>query len=330
MLPRVERERTWLYNGDGWRLDIKRYWDRARRDPAKRPILIIPGYCMNTFILAHHPRGTSLVQYLAEAGYEVFTANLRGQGDSQRTGVESRVGFREICLVDLPKVVAHVHGVAQASDPTPTAVGCSLGGTYLFGYLAHHPTTHGLGGLIGMGAPLRWTRLHPLLRVAFRSPRLASVVRVSGTRGLAKAALPLARRVPGLLSLYMNTAHIDLSDAATLTQTVDDPHPYLNVQIAHWARGGDLKVAGLDVTRALAQVRLPYLGVYANGDGIVPPEVARSPQGILGSADLTLLEAGDDAVWFAHADMFINDHAEARVFAPMVRWLDARGGPLKG
>lgn len=321
----MERERAWLYNGDGWRLDVKRYWDRARLDPSKRPVLFIPGYGMNTFILAHHPRGTSLVQYLVEAGYEVFTANLRAQGDSQPTGVPSRVGFREVCLVDLPKVVGHVRSVSVARDPAPTAVGCSLGGTYLFGYLAHHPTTHGLGGLIGMGAPLRWTTMHPLMRVAFRSPRLASAVRVSGVRGMARVALPVARRIPGLLSLYMNTDHIDLSDPATLTQTVDDPHPYLNLQIARWAHNRDLMVAGLDVTRGLGQVDLPFLGIYANGDGIVPPEVARSAKDALGSQDSTLLEVGDERVWFAHADMFINDHAEPWVFEPMVRWLDARG-----
>ena len=40
----MERERAWLYNGDGWRLDVKRYWDRARLDPSKRPVLFIPGY----------------------------------------------------------------------------------------------------------------------------------------------------------------------------------------------------------------------------------------------------------------------------------------------
>lgn len=311
-----------LDTGDGWRLDIKRYRDPARFDPDKAPVLIVPGYCMNTFILAFHPRGRSLVEYVTSHGYEVWTSNLRGQGDSQRVASDAgRVGFAQLALRDIPRVVDYVASSTASRRPAPHAIGCSLGGTFLFAYLAHHPNSHGLSSVVGMGAPLRWLDLHPLVQVAFRSATVASMVRVKGTRRMARLALPVAKRIPGLLSMYMNTDHIDLSDAGQLTQTVDDPHPYLNVQIARWVTAQDLKVRGLDVTRGLKQVTLPLLAIYANGDGIVPPKVATSvTEAIGGRADA--LEAGDDDVWFAHADMFINDQAEARVFEPLVEWLD--------
>lgn len=311
-----------LDNGDGWRLDLKRYRDPDHFDPAKAPVLIVPGYCMNTFILAFHPRGRSLVEYLCGAGYEVWTSNLRGQGDSEAGPDAGPIGFAPLALVDLPRVVDRVREATASARPFPHAIGCSLGGTFLYAYLAHHPRSHSLSSVVGMGAPLRWVERHPLLQVAFRSARLASMVRISGTRRMARAALPIARRIPGLLSMYMNTAHIDLSDAAVLTQTVDDPHPYLNVQIARWVTNQDLVVRGLDVTRALSQVYLPLFAIYANGDGIVPPSVALSATEAVGGPT-EHLEAGDEQIWFAHADMFINDHAEARVFQPLVRWLDA-------
>lgn len=311
----------WLDNDDGWQLDLKRYWDPDRLDPALRPILIVPGYCMNTFILAFHPRGRSLVQYLCEAGYEVWTCNLRGQGDSRPARHPGKVGFAEFALVDIPKVVDHVRAHTSAQSGQPHAIGCSLGGTFLYAYLAHHPRSHGLASVVGLGAPLKWVDRHPLLKVAFRSPRLASLVRIKGTRRIARAALPVLKNVPGLLSMYMNTAHIDLSDAGQLTQTVDDPHPSLNVQIAHWVNAQDLVVRGRNVTRSLRQVRLPLLAVYANGDGIVPSAVAQSAVSAIGGGKAEALQAGDDERWFAHADMFINDEAEARVFEPLVRWL---------
>lgn len=310
-------------NQDGWRLDIKRYEHPSHRDPALPPILIIPGYCMNTFILAFHPRGTSLVEYLTQQGFEVFTANLRGQGDSKLMPEGSRkIGFRELALVDLPKAIDFV--LAQTEGERIHLVGCSLGGSVVYAYLAHHATSHPLASVVSMGAPLRWEERHPLLKVVFSSRRLASMVNLRGTRGLARRALPIARRIPRLLDLYMNTAQIALEEADQLVQTVDDPHPYLNVQIVNWVRTGELVVAGKNVAEGLRHVDVPLLNVFANADGIVPPGAARSVGAVLGSEEITHLEVGDAKSWYAHADMFISDEAERTVFEPMARWLKTR------
>src|SRR5687768_8488912 len=108
-------------NRDGWKLDIKQY--SMKPDPRLRPILIIPGYCMNTFILAYHPRGASLVEYLCSQGFEVFTANLRGQGDSERAPHGSRrIGFRELGLVDLPAAIEHT--LSQTEQDRLHLIGC--------------------------------------------------------------------------------------------------------------------------------------------------------------------------------------------------------------
>jgi polyhydroxyalkanoate synthase len=312
-------------NRDGWRLDIKQYAFPEKRDPRLRPILIIPGYCMNTFILAFHPRGTSLVEYLCGHGFEVFTANLRGQGDSERAEHGTRrIGFRELALTDLPVAIDFVLG-SSACDQLHL-IGCSLGGSIAYGYLAHHAERRLVRTMVAMGAPLRWDRAHPLVKVLFSSTRLASLVDLRGTRRLARAALPIAQRIPKLLSIYMNTAQIDLTRADELVRTVDDPHTHLNVQIVHWVRTGDLVVAGKDVAEALSRVDLPLLNIFANADGIVPPDAARSVGAHLGSKDIQHLEVGDARGWFAHADMFISDQAERWVFEPMARWLKEREG----
>ncbi len=65
----------------------------------------------------------------------------------------------------------------------------------------------------------------------------------------------------------------------------------------------------------------PLLCVVANGDGIVPPETARSPYTLSGTRDKALLEVGDRAHRFAHADLFIARDAHARVFDPIAAWL---------
>jgi esterase/lipase len=123
----------------------------------------------------------------------------------------------------------------------------------------------------------------------------------------------------------MNAARIDLSQAAEIVKTVDDPIPNLNRQIAHWVRERDLIVDRRNVTRSMAEVQnLPLLCVLANRDGVVPPEAALSILDHIGSRDTEVLVAGDHEHWYAHADLFIAQDAEQRVFGPMADWLERR------
>ena len=327
--PHLEILRHRPLTRDGWQLDIRQYRDRRHHDPTKMPLLFVPGYCMNTFILQFHPGATpSMVEYLCHQGHEVFTANLRGQGGSRRRGGSRRYGFRQLSLIDLPLALEVARHEGRARNPRRlAAVGCSLGATVIYGYLAHHraPADHGLGALIAVGGPLRWDHAHPLLELLFASPRLAASLPIVGTRHLARLALPVASRLPFLMQLYMNTDQVDLRQANQLVKTIDDPNPWLNLQIAHWVRDRDLVVAGVDVTRAMAKVHdLPLLCILANRDGVVPPRAALSITDHLGSDDVEILVAGDDDRWYAHADLFIAHGAEERVFAPMADWLAAR------
>ncbi len=313
-------------NRDGWRLELRRYRDERYFQKQLRPLLLVPGYCMNTFILAYHPRGLSMVEYLTQEGFEVWTVNLRGQGDSEEGRRPGKVGFKELSQIDIPiaieKVLAETHTSADRVD----AIGCSLGGTLLYSYLSLNPQQHRLGSMVGLGAPLRWQEIHPLLKLTFGavpSPVIRRL-KVKGTRRIARRALPVARRVPGALNLYMNAAGIDLSRAGQLVRTVDDPDPNLNVQIAKWVKNGDLIVSGTNVSEGQCQVDLPILSIFANKDGIVPVAAARSIQQTSASQDLSFIEAGDANHWYAHADLFINDSAQAQVFEPMSRWLKQR------
>jgi pimeloyl-ACP methyl ester carboxylesterase len=309
--------------GSGWRLDVRRYSLPERVDRGRRPVLLIPGYCMNTTPLVYHPQGPSMIEYLTGRGFEVWTANLRGQGETACLGGNRNAGFRELALLDLPLAIEQVQAETESRQRRVDVVGCSLGGTYVFGYLAHHRERDAIGSVVGIGAPLRWSKAHPLLRAAFASTWLAGSVRVSGTRRVAELALPLiASRFPSLLSIYMNASIVDLSCAAELVKTVEDPIPKLNGEIARWFKSGDLIVAGVNVTQALSGSDRPYLCVVANRDGIVPAESAKSALDVFAQGEL--LEVGDEQAWFAHADLFISRHAQERVFSPMASWLESR------
>lgn len=313
-------------NGDGWLLHVKSTRAPAAFDPSRRPVVIVPGYGMNSFIFGYHPRGTSMERVFAEAGFEVWSVNLRRQGGSKPApNRQPPAPTLERCAcVDLRAVLEAVKAHTASRAPLIDVIGCSLGGALAYAYLAAQPKTHQIGSLVTIGAPLRWDVIHPALKLAFSSPRLAGAIPFSGTRKMARFAFPILAKIPGLLSIYMNTSHVDLSRAAELTQVVEDPHPDLNRDIALWMRSKDLYLGDLNVTRALRHVDLPLLVVLANRDGIVPAPSVLSVREAWGGHDLQVLNVGDARQWYAHADLFVGDHAPAHVFEPMMRWLQSR------
>lgn len=322
---RLEIAELTATTADGWSLPLKRTIDPSRLDPARRPLLIVPGYGMNGFIFGFHPRGTSLERFLAEAGLEVWTADLRGQGRARAVepGAEGpslrRYAERDVSAA-IDTVLARTASRADRVD----VLGASLGGSITFAHLAlSAERSHRVASVVAVGSPLRWEEVPPILRVPFASTRLAGALRVSGARALAGRVLPLVRHAPGLLGMYMNVAHVDLDAAAELVRTVEDPHPRVNRDIALWLRARDMVLRGVNVTDALRRETGPLLLVLANRDGIVPERVARSAARAWGGSDVTELRIGTPDDWYAHADLFVGHESPERVFAPIADWLRA-------
>ena len=304
-----------------WRLDVRRHDNPNRRDPSLKPLVMIPGYAMNAFILGYHPTSRSMIDYLVDQGFEIWTANLRGQGDAIRRSGREDFGFRELSNVDIPAVRDFVLRETDSDRDQIDIVGCSLGATVVYAYLAQHIDDHQTGSVVAIGGPLRWEKVHPALRLVFASPSLAAALPTKGTRFLARLAIPVVKRLPPIASIYMNVHQIDLENADELVKTVDDPNAYLNRQIAHWIREVDLKVGGVNITEAMADIHTPVLCVLANRDGIVPPESALSIRDAIGTDDIEVMNVGDATHWFAHADLFISEDAERKVFVPLGNWL---------
>jgi pimeloyl-ACP methyl ester carboxylesterase len=309
-------------SGGDWRLDVCRYARPDRLQPDRKPVVMIPGYAMNTFVLGFHPTGRSMVDYLVDQGFEIWTANLRGQGESRRLGPDGEYGFRELACEDLPVVRDLVLEETATERHRFDAIGCSLGASFLYAYLAHHLDDHRMGALVAIGGPLRWEDVHPLVRLVFSSPLIADILPTRGVPTMARVTLPLIERLPLLASIYMNVHQIELEEADRLVQTIDNPNPGLNRQIAHWLDDRDMIVDGVDVTEAMAEVDIPVFCILANHDGIVPPSSVLSIAEAIGSDVVDILRVGTEDHWFAHADLFISEYAEDRVFDPLARWLE--------
>ncbi len=319
-----------VHNGAGWRLDVRRFSDPETLDRRRRPVVLVPGYCMNCFILGFHPSGeTTLIESLVDDGLEVWAANMRGQGDSKRLGGERRYGFSDLALTDLKTIVDFVVDETACEDNGDKVdlIGCSLGATVSYVYLAHHPEDHRVGALVNIGGPLRWNRSHPALRWAAQLEPLLKALPIKGTRQMARMAIPFARRFPWLLSHYMNPDIIDLDCADDIVQTIDDPDPRLNSELARWLKGRDLVVDGLNISHSLYSVDVPIQCIIALQDGIVTPEAALSVLDHIGSHEVDIVEVGTPEVPHAHADLFISRGVEDKVFRPLRSWLADQSGP---
>lgn len=310
--------------GDGWLLHLERTWSPGKLDRSQRPVVIVPGYGMNGFIFGFHPRGTSLTKHLAEAGLEVWVANLRRQGESRATHRRAGVpALRTLAEVDLTCAIdaALAHTATTAKDVA--VIGCSLGGSIAYAHLALVERPR-IGAVVAVGSPLRWVDISPLFTLPARLPRLLAMLRMSGTRRLAGTVLPMLARAPRLLSIYMNAAHVDLSCAAELAKTVEDAHPRTNHDIARWITARDMILRGVNVTDALKRHAMPLLVVIGNRDGIVPERSALSAVEAWGGKDVEVMRVGTPDDWYAHADLFIGDDAPKVVFDPIASWLRQR------
>ena len=224
----TDTETHFADNGAGWRLALRRVplASGANRAPPKpgqterpvRPVLVVPGSGMNSFIFSFHPRGLSLVGYLASRGLEVWSADLRAQGRSEFTGRDGTTrddyGMGDLAVEDVGAAIAYVLAKTHSGAKTVDLIGCSLGTALVFAHLACVPDAP-VHTVVSMGGLVTWTKVPPLVRALFYSPRLAGMLRLRGTRALAGRALPmLARWTPGLLSMYLHTRSTDIADVA--------------------------------------------------------------------------------------------------------------------
>jgi pimeloyl-ACP methyl ester carboxylesterase len=311
---------SFVSNKCGHELAVRRVASAPSVKGAK-PVIIVPGYGMNSFIFGFHPAERSLEATLAHHGLVVYSADLRGQGHSRRDpGTSDEYGMAELAIDDIGAVIDHVR--AREGAEKVDLVGCSLGTSLAFGHLAHRGTDK-VGTFVSLGGLVRWVEIAPVLKVAFAWPALVGMVKMQNTRKFARHALPFVTRTfPRLLSLYVNASSSDLARASEMVQTVEDPHAGINREIAEWIGRRDLILRGVNVSAAIESMANPLMCVVAKEDGIVPEATARDVYERMGTRDKELLVIGGDPTHpIAHADLFLSKGAEARVFSPIAKFL---------
>lgn len=308
-------------NSAGWRLALRRYTCTSSLQEDRNPVLIVPGYGMNSFIFSYHPTGDSMAEHFARAGFEFWTVDLRKQGDSLPTGGSNSYGLEDVGITDMTAVLDFIVDNSLSTRQRVDVIGCSLGATCCFIHVGF-VKNHRIGCLVTIGGPLRWETTKLFVKAAFFSPKLAASVPIRGSAFFAELVLPLAKKVPWTLAPYMRMEHIDIDRAKMIARTVEDPVRRVNEQIANWVHNKDLLLLGKNLTEEVGTFTGPLFCLYANADGIVPKETALSALQATGSRHKEMLQLGDDRIKMAHADIYISRYSHQHVFDPIIRWLE--------
>jgi predicted alpha/beta hydrolase len=270
---------------------------RARpADPRPAPpLLLVHGTFSNrTFFLGANERGMG--RWLAQRGYDVWVAELRGHGRSGSEGRANRWHFEDWILRDAP---ALVRAVLEATGSDRLIwIGHSAGGVIGFA----------LGGLG-----------HAL------SGALGAIVALSAAAPTGLGILQYPMAAAGLVV----TRLMGRFPARLLGIGPEDEHPGIFAQWMKWnLRGRWHGSDGTDYYANARRIAVPVLGIAGGGDWLIaPPELCRDLLGATSSGDRTFMVAGRAQGFsedFNHHRVVASSAARAEVWPLIADWIEAR------
>jgi pimeloyl-ACP methyl ester carboxylesterase len=315
---------------DGWEIAVHRRAPAVRR--FRQPVLLCHGLATNHLNFDFEPP-YSLARAFAEAGFEVYSLDWRGAGDSRPPGGRGRFDFDadDLILLDSPAVLDLVLQETEAEELF--WVGHSLGG--LVGYaVLGGPEGKRLAGLCAIGAP-----------VYFHYPRWLALL----MRACTILAWPIAFR-QRLLSLacapFVGHLSLPLSDVlvnpkaiaprvlrSIYANLIDSMGYRLLRQLDAWTRNDCFcsRDGTTDYRARLAAVTRPVLVLGGTRDGLAPPAAIQAQAALLGSADKTVMLFGrenGDQLEYGHGDLLFGRGAPSEVYPRIVSWVAERATRL--
>ncbi len=322
---------------DGWRLLLRRFPPRAEvpsgsagatasRAPALPPVLMVHGHANSGWIW-YGPRHGGLAGALADAGRDVWVAELRGNPGTEPTGGSARradVRFSAKLRHDLPALTAAILEATAARQLD--AVGHSLGGVLLM--------LRALGADTDGGAIRRLVVLSSPLHLEGGVPRwLSSAPFRALSRRLGRVPLgALGAKGGAALSMRAMGAHVDprLLDHETFRAFLrhglaDTFGPELEEVLA-WVRTGDPRVFSDPslVGRPFRRLPVPTRFLVGAGDTLTTPAAARDAYEHLAGAeaDFRIIGGATGARGdYRHADLLIAPSARLDVAPHVNEWL---------
>lgn len=327
----VSRERHWAVTDAKFEIALQRLrlGERAR---IRTPVVLLPGLLADSRFL-DLTRDTSLAEYLAQAGFDVWNVSLRGTGRSLNPLGWGKKPWTldDMVKQDIPTVIDYVKG--ETKSETLLLVGYELGGMLAYGYLGTNPRAD-VAGLVTIAAPMMFDALE-------QAP-LKALLQLDQSPNLKKFLLYVTVPVLGrfALSFFANAEKVFYNPDNVAPSVKEDflAHTLVPVnrgvlnQIIGMIRKGEAVSAdgALSYRDALPRIRVPLLIIGGGRDPIAPPKVLEQVYREVASPDRDLMIFWSDSeedVSYGHFDLILGRNATKEVF-PLVRdWLELHASP---
>ncbi len=323
-----QNETCYFTTEDGWRLAVHHYYSKNSKGPI--PVVLCHGLDSNRYIFDLKP-GPSLARYLARNGIDVWVAELRGAGMSDRPGffvtdVPRSWSFDDHLKFDLPAIISHV--LERTGAEKLHWIGHSMGGILIQAYLSSHRDAP-LASAITIGAPADFSRIR------MKGLKLLSAIRiflkafpVPPMPFNGRLVLPIAHRLPTFLLGLFYPPNISPrvvrqmvavgSELITSTRLWMDFGRFLHTKQL-CSENGEPYLKNFD------QCRVPLLIIAGSKDLMAPPEAVKAAvTGDQAAGERTYRIFGkaegcqED---YGHIDMIVGKNAQDEVYPLILEWL---------
>jgi polyhydroxyalkanoate synthase len=269
--------------------------------------------------------GQSLVEYLLDAGFDVFMLDWDAPRADERT-----LSLESYVLDFLPAAVARVK--QETSEDDVTVVAYCFGGVLSLLWAALHPDD-GLANLVTFTTPVDFSKMEMFQSWADR--RFFDVDRLVDTFGncpgdylyTAFDMLRPGQRAAGNIRLYDNLWNDDFVKSYRMfdrwsADTLPLAGEYFRQTTKKLMWGNELIEGALEVGGRrvdLGNINVPFLHVAAEHDHIVPTAASAPLIGMVGSKDKNeiVLKGG-------HVSLVAGGNAIKRLWPNLVEWLGVR------
>ncbi|MEW6430626.1 MAG: alpha/beta fold hydrolase [Myxococcota bacterium] len=324
---------TWIYGlnedrplalrattADGWSLAV---WHRPAGTRRFDEAVVLCHGLANNAAFMEFQAPQNLAAFLAQAGYDCFSVDLRGAGQS-RAPDEGPLDatFDDHVRLDVPAVLDLVQRTSGARRVW--WVGHSLGG--LVGLAAASGEQGGrFAGVVTLGSPL-FFRFRPAMGWLVKAGCVLAAPWGRLPTGALSLVAPLAGRLPAP-RLARLTANLDnlapLAQRQLLVNVFAPIWRGVMTQLGDWLQHDAFRSLDgeVDYRQAVGRLQLPVLVIGGTADTMAPPDVCREFFDLLSTPDKRLELFGRSyghALEYGHGDLVVGTHATAEVY-PVLR-----------
>lgn len=315
---------------DGGRISLYRY--RPDQGCSARPVLLCHGLGANRFNFDLGP-GHSLARMLQQAGFDVWSLELRGRGRSRERWQDVFCRYKrpfffdDYVRQDAPAALSHVR--EQTGADQVHWVGHSMGGMILYGILEGERASE-IASAVAVASP---GRVVPPFRIPFRQAvhfllrLLPGLPQAYFARGLAPALARLSFSRLG--SFFLSPANVEKNILRrALCFLASDVTRGEILQFLLWSECGELRAirGGFSYTESLGAIKTPLLLLAGARDRLAPHGLVREVYERVSSKRKKFILLGKQNGQrhdYGHGDLLMGKWCSEEVFPLILDWLRA-------